>query len=271
MQSHTDHYLNHGYKKVQGWFSYPALKLIHRIAEIQHKEQLSGGICEIGVHHGRSFILLHLLSRPGEISVAYDLFEDQHENKDQSGQGDRAVFQKNLERFHCDLNQIRIHTTNSLELTSEQVTAQAEGKIRLFSIDGGHEAQVVYHDLALAEESLVPGGVVLLDDFFDQRWPGVAEGTSRYMLSGDSGLMPFAIFEDKVAFTNDQEFLQKYINGLMDLVPEFIIREMQFFGQTCLVIFSSRNHLINRMRQSRVWQNIKNQKAANILRRIFHR
>ena len=271
MHPHLDQYVNHGYKKVQGWFTFQALKLIRTVAEVQQKEHLKGGICEIGVHQGRSFILLHLLSNPGEMSVAYDLFEDQSQNKDHSGLGDRAVFLKNLARFHCNLDQIKIHATNSLKLTAGQITADAEGNIRLFSIDGGHEARVVQHDLGLAEASLIPGGIVIIDDFFDQRWPGVAEGTSRYMLNGNTGLMPFAIFEDKVVFTNDREFREKYIEALKRLVPEFIIQELQFFDQSCLVLFTSRNRLINRMRQLQIWQNIRTGRTANILRRIFRR
>ena len=271
MQPHLTHYLHRGHKKVQGWFTFDALQVICKIAEVQQTEQLAGGICEIGVHHGRSFILLHLLSNPGEISIAYDLFEDQEQNKDQSGQGDRRIFIKNLERFHCDTDLIRIHSINSLELTSEMITAHADGKIRLFSVDGGHESEVVYHDLGLAEGSLVPGGVVIIDDFFDQRWPGVAEGTSKYMLNGKTGLMPFAIFEDKVVFTNDEQLRQKYIRQLMNLTPEYIVREMQFFNQACVILFTSQNLLVDRIRQLRLWQQIKAGRTAGILRRIFRR
>ena len=42
----------------------------------QRAKQVSGAVAEIGVHHGKLFIGLRLLQRPGDKSVAIDIFGD---------------------------------------------------------------------------------------------------------------------------------------------------------------------------------------------------
>ena len=37
----------------------------------------------------------------------------------------------------------------------------------MFSVDGGHSTDVALHDLRLANEVLVDGGIIMLDDYFD--------------------------------------------------------------------------------------------------------
>ena len=59
--------------------------------------------------------------------------------------------------------------------------------MRLFSVDGGHAADITASDLTLAEASLCPGGRVILDDYFTI-WQSVSEGASRYLCSGASKL-----------------------------------------------------------------------------------
>ncbi len=82
MNDNLKKYITHGYRNVEGFFSYLALKTIAKLSEIQSQNKITGAVCEIGVHHGRSFILLHLLTNGNEKSVAYDLFEMQEQNVD---------------------------------------------------------------------------------------------------------------------------------------------------------------------------------------------
>ncbi len=56
--------------------------------------------------------------------------------------------------------------------------------IRLFSIDGGHTVQHVTADLTLAENSLVNGGFVLVDDYCDPGLPGVTVGNGAVLAAG---------------------------------------------------------------------------------------
>ena len=54
------------------------------------------------------------------------------------------------------------------------------------------------NDLQLAEGVVLDKGVVVLDDFFNQEWPGVASGGSRHMLDPATALRPFCITPNKL-------------------------------------------------------------------------
>jgi hypothetical protein len=71
----------------------------------------------------------------------------------------------------------------------------------LASIDGGHTAECVYSDLKLVEAVVPAFGVVLLDDYFNEDWPDVATGASRYFLEPESKLRPFAVAPNKILLT----------------------------------------------------------------------
>ena len=197
-------YVQRGHKVVGGWLDPSAIDIIATISRQQTKIGISGGLAEIGIHHGRLFILLHLLGQGSERSAAYDLFEMQDENVDASGLGDKSIFLDNLRRHGCDVERIVVKSRNSLDMTAAEVRADA-GPVRLFSVDGGHTADITASDLALAEASLCPGGIVILDDYFNEAWPGVSEGAARYLALGASPLVPVAIGGNKFIFTNSAE------------------------------------------------------------------
>ena len=51
-------------------------------------------------------------------------------------------------------------------------------------IDGDHSAAGVYRDLWWVQEVVVPGGIVVMDDWGDPSWPGVAAAGRRYLADG---------------------------------------------------------------------------------------
>ncbi len=59
----TSHYLesyaNRNHKKVDGWLEKNTILQLLRINDIQNKLGISGHVGEIGVHHGKLFILLY--------------------------------------------------------------------------------------------------------------------------------------------------------------------------------------------------------------------
>ncbi len=116
---------------------------------------------------------------------------------------------------------------------------------------------MVQNDLKLAESVLADGGIVLVDDYFDEKWPGVSEGTLKHLLLGDSELIPFSIFDDKVLFTNNLVNKSIYIEALKTLIPKFIVKEIEFLDQNCLIIYSSPSSIKNYLRRTKLWQSIK--------------
>ena len=215
MTSHLAKYAVAGHRRVEGWLGQGAVDVICEFARIQEEHEIQGPVCEIGVHQGRLFILLHLLTRPAERSLAIDLFERQDENVDESGCGARQALLNNLGLHGGDLSRIELLAENSLRLDAERIVTLCNGKPRLFSVDGGHTAEITRNDLRLARDSICEGGVVILDDYFNSQWPGVSEGTCRFMSAERGTLVPVAITSNKFFFSNSEQAASVYRSRLL--------------------------------------------------------
>jgi hypothetical protein len=162
---------------IEGWFSNEAANLFGLIDEAQRRGEVMGGLFEIGVHHGRSAVLLSQLARPGERLGVCDLFGSQDENVSVSGAGDRAIFEDNMAALVPDFDRLDVFATASDRLSAEDIG----GPYRLFHVDGGHLAEEALSDLRLAAAVLDPRGVIAVDDPFNVAWPGVTEGILAFL------------------------------------------------------------------------------------------
>ena len=198
MESRVANYIHRGKFYVEGWLRTEAALVVATLSERQRALGVGGGVAEIGVHHGKLFILLYLLSRAPERAVAVDLFADQHLNVDLSGSGDLAKFRRNLLR-HADDARLVLHQGNSMALSGAELVRLAGGPLRFVSVDGGHTAELTAHDLAVADAALAEGGIIVLDDAFNEQWPGVADGLQRHFARRPN-LVPFAIGANKTYF-----------------------------------------------------------------------
>ena len=172
------YFVNRGHERVNGWVDPGALTAMFVLMQAQEELGVYGHIGEIGIHHGRYFLAMSALSRPSEKLVAIDLFEDQHLNIDRSGKGDRDHFLANVAEHGPSDAQDRLNVVkaDSTAMRADELRDAAGGPYRFFSVDGGHTVRHVINDLALAESTLVEGGVISIDDFFNADWPGIAEG-----------------------------------------------------------------------------------------------
>jgi hypothetical protein len=193
-------YLRYGAALVDGWLDPYSARLIARLSEIQTAHGVTGEVGEIGIHHGRLMLLLLLLSRPGEAAFVCDLFEQQHLNVDRSGQGNERVFDENVARFCGPAEFLIKYRQSSFDLRADDILRDA-GKIRLFSVDGGHTAECAFNDVSIAGTVLSDGGIAIIDDYFNADWPGVSEGVGRYLAMPDARLRPLAISPNKLFLT----------------------------------------------------------------------
>jgi len=159
-------------KTVEGWLSETDAKIFELILKQQSDLGLVGSVAEIGLHHGKSFILLCTFLQPNEKAYGIDVFESQILNLDSSGLGNKRKLLGNLHRFYCDMSQIILDERQS-ELVKVSEIQVAVGGIRFFSIDGGHWYSTVLNDLKLAKECLITGGVIAVDDYLRPEWPDV--------------------------------------------------------------------------------------------------
>jgi hypothetical protein len=207
MKRTFENYRKVGYRFVSGFLEPGNLPVLEVLDRSQRTRNVTGAVAEIGVHHGRLFIPLHLLQRGSGKSVAIDLFGDQELNIDNSGRGDIGKFTDNVTLW-SSMDGVVLHQGDSTQLAPEVLTEKAGGPIRFFSVDGGHTEEIVYSDMRLAEATLADGGIVIADDVFNQQWPGVVVGTLKYLQDG-AKLVPFAVGFNKTLFTHP-EFADGY-------------------------------------------------------------
>ena len=219
----ADYLLHGGVSSVSGWLSSGAASATVLLSAWQEEQGIGGNIAEIGIHHGRYFILLANLRTIGEEAIAIDIFENQQLNIDQSGRGNYGVFTKHLQRY-TDNKQVRVLTRDSATLRTADVMRPRGPGVRLFSIDGAHTAAYTLSDLILAEKCLVGGGIVILDDFYNPDWPGVQEGFFEFMRR-KPGIVPLAYGNNKMFLCRPAyaEALRKYFDDA--LLPYLISRK----------------------------------------------
>ena len=262
--SALERYRNGGHKRVEGWLLQGAVDTICTLAQAQRRAIGAAPACEIGVHHGRLFILLHLLTVPEHRSAAIDLFEGrQEENVDASGRGSLPTLLRNV-RAHCgDPERICIVAENSLHLTPARIVEACGGQPGIFSIDGGHTAELTRNDLRLAHDTLRDGGFAILDDYFNPSWPGVSEGTCRFMDADNERLEPVAITSNKVILALGAPAAAMYRDALSQAYPHAKLTDI--FGRPVLAYETPT--LEQRAKRSRAWQRLRETAAGRALRR----
>lgn len=186
-------YRDTGFAQVQGWCQAETMSILAELGDLQDEAGVSGGSAEIGVFHGKLLIALHLLRSPGTRTLAIDLFENQELNLDRSGSGDSSQLRRNLEAHSQDPDAVDAMARDSLDLADDDVLAilQKYGRFRWFSVDGGHTVDHAVNDLRLAERLTAAGGVVVVDDYYNQDWPGVHEGFARRYILDSPRTLPF--------------------------------------------------------------------------------
>jgi hypothetical protein len=234
---------NGPWTKIDGWNDqgvFTAIKIIHKL---QKEDGIVGNVGEIGVHEGQLFCALALLTNlESEGSLAIDVFEDQKRNIDNSGGSINDLF--GTFRRHVDYvlgerqKNFRHIAADSLTLSAEHLRTALMGNtinqrtFRLFSIDGGHTVVHVLNDLRLAEQIMVPGGVVIVDDYMHPKWPGVTEGLHIYCADRASRLVPFAYGNRKMYLTtfDKKEFLSSF-NHIVVRTKNVYTKNVELFGR----------------------------------------
>lgn len=197
MRNYAQSYATAGFRKVHGWLEEDSADFIFALGEVQDEQGTKGSVCEIGVHHGKLFILMLGVTDASERALAIDLFENQSLNVDRSGRGDFDIFMNNVRTFDGSDERVKTISRSSLEVSPEEIIEKV-GKVRLFSVDGGHTCECAENDLVLAQRTIADTGVVILDDFYNAKWPGVLSGTVKYLERAEAELRPFAITPNKL-------------------------------------------------------------------------
>jgi hypothetical protein len=199
---------------IEGWMYQTTALAMMELIWLQEEAGLVGNIAEIGVHHGCSALALIAAARPDETMIAIDLFDRQDLNLDDSGAGSLAAFQAHLQ-YLFPAAQVRTIAKSSVEIRGAEKEHGLAG-LRFFSIDGGHTRALTHNDLEIADTSLAPHGIAVLDDAFNATWPGVVSGLFVFLGSGPD-LVPFAILPNKL-FLCRPPFAEFYRKGCREVL-----------------------------------------------------
>jgi hypothetical protein len=113
------------------------------------------------------------------------------------------------------------------------------------------------HDLSTAKGALAEGGIIILDDCFNDAWPGVSDGVHRYF-SQPRSIVPFGIGAGKT-FYGQPAFAQRYSAVLKKMDAKAV--EHNFLGN-CVACFNFTPWTISG------W--IRKVDAGRMIRRAYH-
>ena len=230
-QQFLDNYKITGFDKVEGWCEQKLFDVISLLDSVEINK--AGGCLEIGVHHGKFYILLNSVINESFKSFALDVFENQSLNIDGSGCGNLEAFKHNLIKYdrHKGSN-TEIVIGDSTDLKVMSLFDDKRAHFRFISIDGGHTAEHTVSDLRLSNELIANDGIVILDDILNYHWLGVIEGAVSF-LNQKPTLVPIAIGFNKLIFSK-----LSYSSLYFDLFNKSNLRSkvVSFFGHQVVAL-----------------------------------
>lgn len=228
------HYLS-SLDSIEGGLVNNTALAIMEIGREQVQQGLSGGMAEIGVHHGKSFLALAACALPGETLFAIDGFERQDLTIDNNGYGDRGAFLRNIERFFPDVKPKII--ADSSENLHDHEAAHGLSNLRIFSIAGGHTRALTLNNLLIADKALAPAGICALDDILNSHRTGVLTGLFDYMRNHTS-LVPFCLVPNKLLLCRP-EYVNHYQNVMKSAFSHTLEKREVEFGSAKIDVYGA--------------------------------
>ena len=166
-------------EKIDGW--YENVETNWKVISMIREKQKAGSLIEIGVYHGRRFIMFASLMDDEDKALAIDVWSNYDDDltHDWSGyNADRGHFEQNLKKYIPD-KRVGILQRDSRLLSTQDFDFFLPCSI--FSIDGNHSHQCTINDLDLAASSINDTGIIILDDYFSRYWPGAKSGIDTWL------------------------------------------------------------------------------------------
>lgn len=201
-QEYLGHYKQVIDKEVEGWFYPKDLILLYGIMmELQTPEM--GDVCEIGVAYGKSAIALSQFRTSSKLYL-YDIFSEDA----------RKIAESNITKFG-NANDIVWRLQDTTQLKYDDISF--DRSLRLLHIDGCHEHSAVLSDLQLFIPFVADNGVIVVDDFNDQEYPGVKSAVIEYCLSkvNYKNWKVIAIGDNK-AYIVQKKYQEQYQKSIVD-------------------------------------------------------
>ena len=179
---------------VEGWLNPSALRFTKYFVD----RFLIGDFdsLEIGVHQGKFFLGIENLTPVAGRCIAADVFSMQELNIDNSGKGNKEIFDGNVKEWAVAPQRVIALEVDSLDINTQELGINKFGVI---SIDGGNTRSHTFNDLKIAQDLMIPNGLIILDDILNQDWCGVVTGALDFFNSGNATrIVPIAIGFNKL-------------------------------------------------------------------------
>jgi hypothetical protein len=164
---------------VAGWFTYDDLAAFLLTLRYQAALGVSGDILEIGTYHGRSTCALARGLVEGQRLIVCDPFLAYRSGETgPTEEGLRAVVRRTNPTMNPDLLVVHAKVSRELQLPPD-------ARLRFAHIDGSHDYDDALHDLRLARDRLVPGGMIAVDDYEHPHWPDVTRAVADFLAEAD--------------------------------------------------------------------------------------
>ena len=170
----VDRYIAEGYDSVRGMSSAFAATICGHVIRRQSDLGIKGHIAEIGTFEGRFFIAMALGLAPGEHALGIDTFDWPNAGLLDLFHSHCARLGLARERYTAikanirDLSVDDIRTAFGRQQSCQQASEQ---KVRFWHLDGDHSREQLLLDMALAEATLHPQGIICLDDMLHPGYP----------------------------------------------------------------------------------------------------
>lgn len=223
---------------IEGWLSATTAMAMMEVILWQEANDVRGDLAEIGIHHGKSFMVLAAVARASETVHAVDVFERQDLNIDRSGCGNREIFIANVERFFPGVH-LSLIPESSADLRGREEEFNLT-RLRFLSIDGGHTRDLTLNDLQIADKCLVGAGACCLDDVLSSHWTGVVSGLFEFLHKDTRpNLVPFAYLPNKLFLCRParQESYRSCLRNALDYALELRDRE---FWRSVIDVYGER-------------------------------
>ncbi|MDX2601203.1 class I SAM-dependent methyltransferase [Streptomyces caniscabiei] len=201
---------------VPGWFPVLDQLLFDWFLDRQEAAGTRGDLLEVGVYMGKSAIFLGRHLQEGEAYTVCDLFESDAPDDANAAEATKS-YRSTLTRRAFEANYLSFHDELPRVLQGPSSIVPGEVKprsCRFVHIDASHLYEHVEADITAARDLLLPGGLVVLDDFRSEHTPGVSVAAWEAVLN--RGLNPVCLSTQKLYGTwDDPEPLQEALLAMV--------------------------------------------------------
>ena len=158
----ANQFLKQTHSEIEGWF-FPLDQLLFiELFVSQNQLRIAGDVSEVGVYHGKSFVLLSILKNENEKLIGFDLFDGDHQEKTL----------KNIEKYGVD-SEISLLKGLTSDIAQADLDLTLSTPLRFLHIDAGHEYHEVLEQLLMFSPYMADRGIIAMDDYQDREFPGI--------------------------------------------------------------------------------------------------